>query len=463
MSTGSTIVAQCSARGSSERAMVRLSGPIAIAAMSELCSAKDFARGVHDVVFSLDDDHQLPIRVLSYPGPTSYTGEDSIEIVLPGNQALIERVIDRLRSIDGIELAQPGEFSARAYLNHRLTLQQAEGIALRIAAEHGEALDAASALLDGSYGQSCSLWVQEIATLLALVEAGVDFSDQEDVIPIAPSDLYDRLEVLGKALADEVGSKLGQRVSNELPKVVLVGQPNAGKSSLFNALLGKQRAAVRDQAGTTRDAICEELDLGLVVPGADRVELIDLAGLVGAGSAPIDAIDAQAQEQARGLIKTASMAIWCDPSGRFDESMIAQAAGLFSSEILVIRVRTKSDLPTGDGAGAGDLGGLAVCALDGSAMGSLLRAIADGTLKRSAGAVCGVGSFVPRHRRALGDAIEGIGAAMTCVDRSARMIDEPELVALGLRSALDAIGELVGEISPDDVLGRVFASFCVGK
>ncbi len=459
MPTGSTILAQCSARGSSERAMVRLSGPIAREVMSRLCEGNPLERGVHDVRFAMDENHQLPMRVLSYPGPTSYTGEDSVELVLPGNQAIIERVIDRLRSFDGIELAQPGEFSARAYLNHRLTLQQAEGIALRIAAEHSDALEAASGLLDGSYNESCSQWVQEIATLLALVEAGVDFSDQEDVIPIAPSALHDRLEMLAKVLADEFGSKLGQRVSNELSKVVLVGQPNAGKSSLFNALLGRRRAAVGDEAGTTRDAICEELDLGAIVPGAQRIELIDLAGLVGVGASPIDEIDAQAQEQARKLIKSSSMVIWCDPSGRFEESTIAQASNLFSTEMMVIRVRTKSDIPTGEQA----VQGLAVCTLDGSAMGALKRAIADGTTKRSTNSSCGVGNFIPRHRRAIGDAIEGIGSALGCIDRSARTIIEPELVALGLRSALDALGELVGEVSPDDVLGRVFASFCVGK
>lgn len=456
--------------------MVRLSGAMAIEAIGRLCGAWSGDRGVHDLVMRLDESacdadsdggrdggHVLPIRVLCYPGPTSYTGEDSVELVLPGNRALIERVLDLLVSMDGVEMAQPGEFSARAYLNHRLTLQQAEGIALRIADEHGRALAAAGSLLDGSFGALCQAWTDEIATLLALVEAGVDFSDQEDVIPIEPSGLVDRLETLASALRGQVGRSSGSKVDTDLATVVLVGVPNAGKSSLFNALLGYRRSAVRDQAGTTRDAIREELDLGAVVPGAGRIELVDVAGLCGAGEKAIDEVDAQAQRLAREIIGRATMVIWCDPFGRFDETAISESAGLISSEAMVLRVRTKSDLPMGDSG----WDGLSVCSIDGSAMGSLFRAIADATAALGDGdggdGSRGVGSFVPRYRRAIRDAIDGVEAAMGSVDGCSRVIEKPELVAIGLRSALDALGELVGEVSPDDVIGRVFASFCVGK
>jgi len=449
--TGSTIAANCTAPGHSTRAMIRVSGPDARICAHTCCDLELTQRGVFNARLDLGNDRSLPLILLWYPAPTSYTGEDTLELILPGNPALITRVLDRLLSIQGVEPAQPGEFSARAYLNHRLTLQQAEGIALRIAAEHEDTLKAASALLDGSYGQSCEQWAQEAATLLALVEAGVDFSDQEDVIPIAPIELAHRLEALGKQIADQLGSARGDRVETGQARAVLVGSPNAGKSSLFNALIGQRRAVVSDRAGTTRDAIVEPMDLSRFVPGAGTIELIDLAGLDTADE-PIDELDALAQDRAADMIDRADAIIWCDPRGRFDPARIALPAST-----PVIRVRTKSDLPSVDDRA---IDALAVCALDGTALGALRRAIADATTRRRG---AGVGVFVPRHRRALADAARGIADALDRLDADKRIIEEPELVAIGLRSALDALGELIGEISPDDVLGRVFATFCVGK
>jgi len=448
--TGSTIAANCTAPGHSTRAMIRVSGPDARLCAHTCCDLELTHRGVFNARLDLGDDRSLPLILLWYPAPTSYTGEDTIELILPGNPALITRVLDRLLSIQDIIHAQPGEFSARAYLNHRLTLQQAEGIALRIAAEHEDTLAAAASLLDGSYGHQCERWAQEAATLLALVEAGVDFSDQEDVIPIAPIELAHRLEALGKQIADQLGSARGDRVETGQARAVLVGSPNAGKSSLFNALIGQRRAVVSDRAGTTRDAIVEPMDLSRFVPGAGTVELVDLAGLDTADE-PIDELDALAQDRAMGMIDQADAIIWCDPRGRFDPARIALPAST-----PVIRVRTKSDLPSN----VRQSEALAVCALDGTALGALRRAIADATTRRRG---AGVGVFVPRHRRALADAARGIADALARLDADKRIIEEPELVAIGLRSALDALGELIGEISPDDVLGRVFATFCVGK
>jgi tRNA modification GTPase len=445
--TGSTIVAPCSPPGTANRAMVRLSGP-AVRRCSECVFGVHLqARGLLKARIRLNEGFDLPLMLLWYPAPGSYTGEDTIELVMPANPTLVGRLLDVLLGLDGVELAQPGEFSARAYLNRRLTLQQAEGIALRIAAEHDDALDAARSLLDGTYGHQCDQWAQEIATLLALVEAGVDFADQEDVIPIAPGALSDRLGVIHQQITDQLGGASGDRVQTGLPRVVLAGRPNAGKSTLLNALLGVHRAMVSERAGTTRDAIRETLDLSPHVPGAGEIELIDLAGLA---EVPIDAIDAQAIAQARSYIEEASVILWCDPSGRFDELERP------SAQTPIVRIRTKSDLPIIDR----QADGLAVCALDGSALPTLRRAIADAVTQRHGS---GVGGFVPRHRRALFDSLSGIEEAIERIDASCPSLGEPELVAVGLRNALDALGELVGEISPDDVIGRVFATFCVGK
>lgn len=447
--TATTIAAVSSAPGNAPRAMIRLSGPDSRALGRETLGLELHDRGVYRARMDLAQGTTLPLLALFYPGPHSYSGEDTLELLLAGGAHLVQRVLGQLLDDPRVELAQPGEFSARAYMNGRLGLSEAEGIALRISAHHDDALRAADRLLDGRYGAQCRAWVDEIATLLALVEAGVDFSDQDDVVPIAPADLCVRLGALREALLEQVGSRTGDRVLDEAPVVVFIGRPNAGKSALFNALLGENRAVVSDRAGTTRDALREPLDLARDVPGAGRVELVDLAGL---GERAIDDLDAMAQERARDILREADAALWCDPRGRFGEGELG-----FDWRIPLVRVRTKCDQPIGEP--TPDVG-VEVCAFDPSTLGVLRRAIADAVSKANG---TGVGVFVPRHRRALHSAIGGIDRAIEQADPEAPALERPELIALGLREALDALGELVGEVSPDDVIGRVFATFCVGK
>lgn len=448
MPTGTTIAAISSAPGNAPRAMIRVSGVHTGAIARDFLDIPLDARGAIHTRFTLSAHASIPVLVLRFPRPNSYTGEDTIEILMPGGTHITQRVLARLLDDERITLAEPGEFSARAYMNGRLSLSEAEGIALRISALRDGALKAADALLDGRYGERCRAWVDDIAAMLALVEAGVDFSDQEDVIPIAPGDLHARLGAIIEDLVRESGASSGGRVVDDRPSVVLVGRPNAGKSSLFNALLGQNRAVVSERAGTTRDALRERLDLSRDVPGAGVVELIDLAGL---DEHSINDLDASAQELARSILLNADAMLWCDPTGHFE-----QVGFQMPSDAQVIRVRTKADLPKGDLPNSG----LDVCAFDPSTLGVLRRAIADAT---SVASGSGVGVFVPRHRRALRAAIDAIRNARTQVDPHASAIANPEIIALGLREALDALGELVGEVSPDDVIGRVFATFCVGK
>jgi tRNA modification GTPase len=430
--TGDTIAAQASAPGRSPRALVRISGPGVSGLLACLCESVPRPR-LSVARLRLTDRLSLPVLLLTSHAPRSYTAEDTAEILFPGSPALVERVLARLTSFPGVRLATPGEFTARAYLNGKLTLDQAEGVAATIAADSDAQLAAATGLLSGAAGNQFRVWAEEVATLLALVEAGIDFSDQEDVVPIAPKELASRLETVATAIEARIGAKAGSESRQALPRVVLAGEPNAGKSTLFNALLSRKRAVVSPVAGTTRDVLEEEIDLARDLPGASRVILADTAGL----EASACGVGAMARHQTIEAIAAADVVLHCDPLGLFPA---------LATSATVVRVRTKADQPGPEG------GDVAVCALDGWNLPVLRRAIADAACAGSAEAGAAV---IPRHARALAEAAlrirDGIAAGA------------PELVASSLRLALDALGEVTGKISPDDVIGRIFSTFCVGK
>jgi tRNA modification GTPase len=445
MNPGDTIVASASPAGRSLRALVRLSGAGTFEVLDRLRGGRgagNVARFAAPAVISLGG-REVPVLLSTSPGPRSYTGEHTAEIQVPGNPFLVERLLLSLTAMPGVRLAQPGEFTARAYLAGRLTLSEAEGVAATISATTREQLGAAAELLSGRTGERYRGWAEELATLLALVEAGIDFTDQEDVVAIAAPALHERL----RALVEKLGEHLGGsgEAGSAAARVALVGRPNAGKSTLFNALLGRRRAVTSPVAGTTRDVLVEELDLSREVPGAGAVLLEDLAGLDAVGTAP-SSLDQQAAQKA---LADADLLLWCDPTGRFE------AAPLRLPAKPTVRVRTFGDQPHGSWTRED----LAVCALDGWNLGVLRRAIADAATT-SRGAT--VAALLPRHRRAISQAVQHLSeAAQRC--QGLHRVDHPEVIALTLRLALDELGELVGQISPDEVLGRVFSTFCVGK
>lgn len=458
MRTGDTIVAIASPAGRSARGLIRLSGPGLGGVMAEAFGSMPPV-GASEGRLRLSP-HSLPVLVTRYASPRSYTGEDGAEILLPGNPFLLERVLARLLSLPGVRLAEPGEFTARAYLAGKLSLDQAEGVAATIAAASEEQLRAAGELLAGSTGAAYRAWADDLATLLALVEAGIDFTDQEDVVPIPPRELRRRLGTLDEAIRAFVGSSRGGEARTALPRVVLAGEPNAGKSTLFNALLGRRRAVVSPAAGTTRDALEEPLDLSGALPGAGTVLLVDVAGFdADAESAAADSteprIHLDMQRRAREAVTNADAVVHCDPSGKFPALSVP-------ADTTVIRVRTKADLPHAhdDRGAAPGIAALPVCALDGWNLPVLRRAIADAACGSRSG---GVAAILPRHRRALAETRVALRAGIERTGDDAGALSDPAAVADALRAALDALGELTGRISPDDVIGRVFATFCVGK
>jgi tRNA modification GTPase len=469
MPTGDTIAAVASPPGRSTRALVRVSGPDAPVIARELCNLPDFPRAVRPATLRLPTQFApntserrasvpLSLLALTLPAPNCFTGEDTLELLLPGNPHLVRRVLDAILSCTTVRQAEPGEFSARAYLNNKLTLQQAEGIAQRIAAETADQLAAGNALMDGSHAAHLHARADILTTCLALVEAGVDFADQEDVVPITPADLHARLTSVAADLTAVLGPTAARAAEREQPEAVLVGPPNAGKSTLFNALLARPRAITSEHAGTTRDALAEPLELSHDAPGAGPITLVDLAGLADELSGGIDEIDTAAQQLARQRIARADVLIWCDPTGRFD-------AGAFTpASKPTIRVRTKSDLATQLAPNASEgmvlsSSTIPVCALDHTNLPTLRRALAD-----ASGATAPAGAIaLPRHRRAIAQTLTHLRAARAAIDPSSHALPEPELTAAALRAALDALGELTGPVGTEDLLARVFSTFCVGK
>ncbi len=456
-SDNDTICAVASPPGRSAYALIRLSGPLAAQTLQRIAPTTPldpWRRAITRIRIALAHDVELPALLISFVAPASYTGEHVAEIITPGAPALLDRILALLCAHKNIRIANPGEFTARAFLNEKMTIEQAEGVALSVAAENNAQLLAAKELLSGRTGAKHRALADQLAGALALVEAGVDFTDQEDVVPITPADLFAQLGAICADIQTILSVDQGAIAPSHTPRVVLVGAPNAGKSTLFNALLRRTRAAVSDEPGATRDAIVEDLDLSIDMPAPFTrriVQLIDLPGLDEPFAASSSA-RAQAQRAARNAIKHADVLIICDPVGDCAPPAFAP------KDAAVLRVRTKADLVRAEASTTA----LPICALDGWNLPALRRSIADAATTARASSLA---VLAPRHAQALTVARDALTEAVSMIDTgpSARALPAPELLACPMRAALNALGEISGAIHPDDIIGRVFATFCVGK
>lgn len=434
----------------------------------------------------------VPARAIFMPAPRTFTGQDTLEILLPGNPHLLARVMAQVLAVPGVRAAGPGEFAARAYLAGKMTLQEAESIAAVIAAQSQTQLRAARRVMDGRAGTEFARWAEALATLLALVEAGIDFADQDDVVAIAPDALRTRVASLETQMRERVGigGSIGSTArSSRAARVVLLGQPNAGKSTLFNRLLGRQRSIVSDIAGTTRDVIAEPLDL--TGPGGRRVsaELVDVAGLVdgpaasgaartGAASADPASADTastdfagpDAAAAARDAVQTADVLLLVRACGTAPSPQLtSMAEQLRQRGTTVLAIMTKADQAgllgrDDDHAAAGEL---PVCGLDGFGLEPLRAALLDATWRAT-----GHGDgLLPRHQEAVLESLDTLRGLLHAArgdrgsgpDHGHRGITPDEFAAASLRAALDALGELTGKVHRDEIIGRIFATFCIGK
>ena len=335
----------------------------------------------------------------------------------------------------GARPAEPGEFTSRAYFNGRLDLAEAEGVAATIAAGNLQELLAARQLLAGELARRLAPVMEILTQTLALVEVGIDFSS-EDVTFLSVDQVRSRIGEADAALENLVSeSGRFERLAHE-PVVVLAGRPNAGKSTLLNALAGSGRAVVSDVAGTTRDAISAEV---VLVRG--RVRVTDVAGLD--ESDPTGTIDRQMREHALRAAQTADVVVLVE-----DASVPRAAPGLWRDPQL--SVRSKADLI--EASSQSEQSGMLVSARTGVGMAELRERLDRLCCGEAGGASLALNV---RHLRA-------IGAAQEAMDRAAEL-DSAELVAMELREALDELGGILGRVTPDDVLGKIFSGFCIGK
>lgn len=463
MDTARTIVAVASPPGHAARGIVRMSGRDACAHAASALEAgspgrEDVAlrrRGVHAVRLA---DPPIPSLALVMPGPASATGEDCVELHAVGNPMVLERIVAAViaRSADGARRAQPGEFSARAVLHGRMPVADAERVAASIAAETDAELAAARSLRGARHERSIAAAADEVAAVLALVEAGIDFTDEEDVVAITRTDLELRIRAVAASLKALAGSAGGAECARRAPRAVLVGGPNAGKSSLLNALAGTERTVASPERGTTRDAI----EVAVALPGGIEAVIVDAPGLDEAA----EGIDLAMQRRAADAIARADAiiaAVASDAAPRPDDHGRAgtptgaahaiDATGL--AHATVLRVRTKCDLAP-ESRNAGSDPAIRTSALTGEGIDRLRTELARV-----------LASTAPRagHEASLGTARAAlVEEAVTALD-DALAVDQAELVAASLRTALDRLGEVSGAIPPDEVLGRLFAGFCIGK
>ena len=425
MDLDTTIVAVSSPVGRSTKSLVRASGSNAVAGAEKLglslvpqqmCAGR-----------LMIGDNELPVMVCMFAAGSSYTGQDTVEIQLPNNQQLVDCVIQQLIEATNGRHAEAGEFTARAFFNGRISLTAAEGVCATISANNDAELRGASLLRNGALAKIVETVATDIATTLAKVEAGIDFVDEDDVVTIDPEVLQKRIQECIKTMRATLDGRISMETLRHLPQVVLAGAPNAGKSTIFNALLGHRRVVVSSAAGTTRDAISEP-----VLFDDKEAMLIDVAGIEDS----TDSLSASAQGSALNMIESCDVVLWCVEPGGTPPPM---------SDAIVIH--TKADLPRANND--------AICATTGLGI-AALRTRVSTHLRSMPAPREGALALLPRHEQYLYDCI-------SCLEESLANLRTPELVATSLRLALDATGAISGSITPDEVLGQVFASFCIGK
>ncbi len=444
MTDHDTIFALSSGRPPVAIAVVRVSGPQARFALETISGRLPEPRRARLARLRDPESGSALDEALTlwFPGPGSETGEDMAEFHLHGGRAVIAAVLGVLGRLEGCRPAEPGEFTRRAFANGRLDLTAVEGLADLIFAETEAQRRQAYRQLAGTLGQRAENWRTRLIEALALVEAGIDFSDEADV----PAELLAPALAAARALRQEIAAALaddrrGERLRDGLV-VAIAGPPNAGKSSLLNRIARRDVAIVTPHAGTTRDVIEVHLDLE-----GYPVTLLDTAGIRESD----DPVEREGVRRARERAAAADLVLWVtdvatDPT---------DGQGLGTERAVPIwPVRNKIDLADADAAAPAKFH---VSALTGAGLAELIAALGRHAEGSFAGAEPSLVTR-ERHRQALGETVDALDRALTEGEGG-----REDIVAEELRLAARALGRLTGRVDVEDILDVIFRDFCVGK
>lgn len=463
-----TICAMATTPGSGGIGILRLSGAHAVNL------ADQFVRLRSGASLRLNESHKLYLADLIHPrtpssingvidevfvvvmrAPRSYTGEDVVEIQGHGNSVIASRMVSAALAA-GCRLAEPGEFTRRAFLNGRLDLSQAEAVLDTIEASSEEAAIVAQRHLRGDLGRVVAGFRDELVTLLAHVEAGIDFVDEEDTRFIDERALMAQLDHTRAWVARALETAGTGRLLREGARVVLAGPPNVGKSSLLNALLREERAIVSPVPGTTRDVIEESM----LVNGL-RVSLMDTAGLRHTG----DALEEEGMRRTRAALSSADLVLHVRACT--EDALKAEDIAVRDGRLGGLDVWNKADLLKEEDRDRMQwaLGSrpsatrVLVSALTGEGIADLRDAIHAALFPPQLEAEGGVVITNLRHV----DALQRTGESLNLAIEAIQAGKEAECIAVDLRAAADALGEITGAITSDEILNKVFSTFCIGK
>jgi tRNA modification GTPase len=439
-----TIVAAATPAGRGGIGIVRISGPATRSLAAQILGSLPQPRHATVAVFAGANGLTIDVGLaLFFPAPASFTGEDVLELHGHGGPVVMDLVVARAIEL-GARLARPGEFSERAFHNDKLDLVQAEAIADLIAAGSAEAARAALRSLSGEFSREVGALALRVMQLRAYVEAAIDFPD-EDAEFLGSQEVRDRLAEIGQRFAT-IGEAMRQgRALRDGLHVVIAGRPNAGKSSLLNALAGFDAAIVTEIPGTTRDVLRERIHVdGLPIHVADTAGLRDTD----------DVIEMEGLRRARIEMSRADLVLYVVDAAR---GFVPGEEAALPTGTATLVVWNKVDLPDAQPAPAPeDRPALAVSALTGAG----LPALRD-HLKAAAGYQSDGSAWSARRRH-----VDALARAQSLFELAEARLSEKasfELVAEELRQAHQALGEITGEVSNDALLGAVFATFCIGK
>lgn len=441
-----TIAAIASAPGAAGVGVVRVSGPAVPLIAQQLLGRVPQARYAHFSAFR-DQAGELIDRglLLHFPAPASYTGEHVLELQGHGSAVLLDLLLRRVCEL-GARLARPGEFTERAFLNGKLDLTQAEAVADLIAARSHAGARAALQSMEGVFSRRVEALLQSLIVLRVHIEAAIDFPEEE-IDFLADPAISQQLTAVTAELEQLLReAQRGLRLNDGL-RVAIIGRPNAGKSSLLNALAGRDRAIVNAAAGTTRDVLRESLSVDGIA-----LELADTAGL----RETDDEVEREGVRRAHDELQRADVALLVTDAGHAQADL-----ALFDNlpaEVARLLLVNKIDLDQGVSHSEQREGvhWLWASAKTGAGLDTLRDA-----LKRLAGAGSGEGAFSARRRHVL--ALQQVAEHL---QKSAAILASSragELVAEELRQAQQSLGEITGSYSSDDLLGAIFGSFCIGK